>query len=94
MVATVANTQAIAFNDNAFQNTLGDIGAKITALRRQKGYTSHESFAHDFDLPRAQYWRLEKGKANFTIKTLSKVLAIHNLTLHDFFCQSQTIQET
>ena len=67
---------------SAFLLTIGD---KLTELRKQKGYSSHETFAFDFDLPRVQYWRLEKGKSNFTIKTLMKILAIHNLTVNEFF---------
>lgn len=62
------------------------IGNKLTELRKEKGYTSHESFAFDNDLPRVQYWRLEKGKSNFTIKTLTKVLSVHGMSLDEFFC--------
>lgn len=69
---------------------LEQIGVRLTALRKSKGYSSHEDFAFDHDIPRAQYWRLEKGKANFTIKTLSKILQIHGLTLLDFFCDEST----
>lgn len=68
-----------------FTGLLVTIGSKLTELRKQKGYTSHESFAFDNDLPRVQYWRLEKGKSNFTIKTLMKVLVIHNISLDEFF---------
>jgi transcriptional regulator with XRE-family HTH domain len=68
-----------------FSELLLTIGDKLTELRKQKGYSSHETFAFDYDLPRVQYWRLEKGKSNFTIKTLMKILAIHNLTVSEFF---------
>ncbi|MBT1698664.1 helix-turn-helix domain-containing protein [Fulvivirgaceae bacterium PWU4] len=67
------------------ESTLEKAGRKLTELRIQKGYKSHETFAFDYDLPRAQYWRLEKGKVNFTIKTLIKVLSIHKLTVEEFF---------
>lgn len=69
----------------SFNILLVDIGNRLAELRKKKGYKSHENFAWDHDLPRAQYWRLEKGKANFTIKTLVKVLAIHNISLEEFF---------
>lgn len=69
----------------SIQTLLTDIGYRLTELRKQKGYTNHENFALDHDLPRVQYWRLEKGKANFTIKTLAKVLSIHNVSFEDFF---------
>jgi transcriptional regulator with XRE-family HTH domain len=68
-----------------FNSMLVRVGKKLTALRKSKGYTSHESFAHDHDLPRAQYWRLEKGKSNFTVKTLSRILEIHDLSMEEFF---------
>jgi transcriptional regulator with XRE-family HTH domain len=67
------------------QILLKEIGVKLAELRKQKGFSSHESFALEYDLPRVQYWRLEKGKANFTIKTLVKILTIHNIDVEDFF---------
>lgn len=67
--------------------TLELIGKKLLDLRRKKGYTSHAEFASDFGLPRIQYWRMEKGKANVTLKSLGKVLHIHGLTLEEFFMQ-------
>lgn len=77
-----------------FNLLLTDIGNRLTELRKKRGYKSHENFAWDHDLPRAQYWRLEKGKANFTIKTLVKVLTIHNITLEEFFrVPSETYKE-
>lgn len=71
--------------DKTVQKTLEDIGQKLTALRKKKGYTSHETFAYDFDLPRVHYWRIEKGKVNLTVKSLMKILSIHKVSLEDFF---------
>lgn len=71
--------------DETFYHLLQCAGTKLVELRKLKGYTSHEDFAHDFDLPRIQYWRLEKGKANFTIFTLMRILEIHNVSVQDFF---------
>ena len=70
--------------EEALNNTLTRIGSKLTYLRKKKGYSSHEDFAYDFDLPRVQYWRIEKGKANITIKSLCKLLTIHNLSVEEF----------
>lgn len=72
-----------------FKKTLEEIGQKLLRMRKEKGYTSYEDFTLDFDMPRVHYWRIEKGKANFTFKTLSKVLEIHNLTIEEFFCQKE-----
>ena len=61
------------------------IGKKLLELRLKKGYTSHADFAADFGLPPIQYWRMEKGRANMTFKSLTKVLAIHGLSVTEFF---------
>ena len=74
-----------AVKEEALNNTLARIGAKLTSLRKKKGYTSHEDFAYDHDLPRVQYWRIEKGKANITIKSLCKLLSIHDVSVEEFF---------
>ena len=64
---------------------LKEIGNKLAELRKKKGYTSHESFAYDHDIPRMHYWRIENGKTNLTIRSLMRILAIHNITLQEFF---------
>jgi transcriptional regulator with XRE-family HTH domain len=61
------------------------IGNRLRDLRKAKGYTSYENFAFDHDIPRMQYWRLEKGKSNVTIRSLEKILKIHNLSFKEFF---------
>jgi transcriptional regulator with XRE-family HTH domain len=63
------------------------IGKKLIELRIRKGYTSHVTFAEDFNLPRVQYWRMEKGKANFTLKSLNRVLAVHGVTFEQLFTE-------
>lgn len=67
------------------QEILIKIGNKLKDLRLKKGYNSYENFAFDNDIPRVHYWRIEAGKTNITIRTLLKVLAIHNITIQDFF---------
>jgi DNA-binding XRE family transcriptional regulator len=61
-----------------------NIAKKIKALRIKNGYKSYEHFAHDHNLQRMSYWRLEKG-SNLTLKTLFKVLDIHHVSVEDFF---------
>lgn len=72
-------------NDKAVQKTLEDIGQKLRDLRKKREYTSAENFAYDHDLPRVHYWRIERGKVNLTIKSLHKILSIHDLTIEEFF---------
>lgn len=73
----------------AFKNLLAEIGSCLAELRIKKGYPTIKAFAERYDLPEIQYWRMEKGKANITLKSLSRILAIHRLSLHDFFCLMQ-----
>jgi len=71
--------------EEILSNLLKRVGVKLTELRKQKGYTSHEDFAFDHDIPRVQYWRIEKGTTNLTLKSLVKILSIHELTVEEFF---------
>ena len=57
---------------------------KLRELRIGKGYSNHETFAWDNDINRVQYWKVEKG-SNITIKTLLKILNIHDISLSEFF---------
>jgi transcriptional regulator with XRE-family HTH domain len=66
---------------------LEQIGSRLRILREKKGYESIKDFALDHDLPMIQYWRIEKGKANLTLKSLNRLLAIHRVSMEDFFCQ-------
>lgn len=77
--------------EEVLSNLLKRIGRKLKELRKKKGYTSHEDFAFDHDIPRVQYWRLEKGQANLTMKSLVKLLAIHKLSVEEFF---QTLKDS
>lgn len=76
-------------SDKAFKSMLAGIGASLAELRIKKGYPTIKAFAERYDLPEIQYWRIEKGKANITLKSLSRILSIHRLSLHDFFCLMQ-----
>lgn len=73
-------------HDQAFRETLEAIGARVKELRVKKGYRSHADFASDYNLPSIQYWRIERGRANMTMMSLHKILAVHGLTMQDFFC--------
>ena len=67
-----------------YDDKLKLIAEKFKELRKAKGFTSHETFAFEHDLNRVQYWRVETGK-NITLKTLLKILEIHDLSLEEFF---------
>ena len=76
-------------SDKTFRNLLVEIGSGLAALRIKKGYPTIKAFTERYDLPEIQYWRIEKGKANVTLKSLSKILHIHRMSLHEFFCLMQ-----
>jgi transcriptional regulator with XRE-family HTH domain len=72
--------------NKAFQGLLGLVGIHLTELRIKKGYSTIREFAQKYDLPEIQYWRMERGKANITLKSLAKILKIHHLSVQEFFC--------
>ena len=72
--------------EKAFKKILSIVGDRLAELRIKKGYTTIKEFVERYDLPEIQYWRIEKGKANITLKSLVKILSIHKLSLHEFFC--------
>jgi len=65
------------------EELLKDIGLRLKKLREDSGCGSYEKFAFDNDLSRMHYWQIEKGKINITIKTLNKILKVHNIELED-----------
>jgi transcriptional regulator with XRE-family HTH domain len=68
------------------------ISGRLKELRRERGYSSYETFALDHGLDRKQYWRIENG-SNITIKTLIKVLEIHNKDLTVFFKEIESLKK-
>lgn len=76
-------------NKKSLNNMMEQIGLTLAQLRLAKGYDSIKDFTREFGLPMIQYWRIEKGKANVTLKSLYKLLAIHSLSLQQFFCHME-----
>ena len=71
-------------NVEEFDRIKVSIGSKIKSLRIEAGYKSYEVFAWENNLSRIQYWKMEQG-TNCTLKSLHKVLRIHELSFQDFF---------
>ncbi len=76
-----------------YQKVLAEIGSRLAEMRERKGFSTIREFAHRYDLPEIQYWRMEKGKANITLKSLVRILSIHNVSVQDFFCLITEEQE-
>lgn len=60
------------------------IGARITYLRKQKGYTQVE-FARATKYDRTYLSRVESCKQNITVETLIRICKCLDITLKDFF---------
>ncbi|HCW07522.1 MAG TPA: hypothetical protein DGG95_09190 [Cytophagales bacterium] len=69
------------------------ISNRLKDLRKGLGYTSYETFALDYGLDRKQYWRIENG-SNITIRTLVKILEIHEKDLIVFFKEIEVLKKT
>jgi transcriptional regulator with XRE-family HTH domain len=68
------------------------IGLALQTLRKQKGYQTIKEFVQKYELPEIQYWRIERGKANLTVKSLGKILTIHDMSIEDFFCNMTSLR--
>ncbi len=70
----------------ALRRILASVGTTLAELRIKKGYPTIKEFARRYDLPEIQYWRMERGRTNITLKSLMRILAIHKITIQEFFC--------
>ncbi len=70
---------------DSYKKAIKDVGLRLKKLREHAGHTSYENFAIQNELSRMQYWRLENGKANLTLRSLATILDIHALSVEEFF---------
>lgn len=70
--------------DESLKLMLAAIGKQLKELRLQKGYTSHADFAIDHKFSPIQYWRMENGKSNITLKSLHRITSVHGITVQQF----------
>ena len=63
------------------------IGARLKALRIQKGYSSHEKFAFENEFDRSQYGKYERGAADMRMSTLVRLLVILDIDPVEFFSE-------
>ena len=73
--------------EDTIETKLKAIGGRLKQLREAGGFEGgYVGFAiHHVNMQPKQYWKLEAGTANFTIKTLLRVLDVHKISLEDFF---------
>ena len=60
------------------------IGRQLRVLRLEAGFSSYADFAWMHKFNKTQYGRMENGN-NFTLKSLQRVLDVHQLSFYDFF---------
>ena len=60
------------------------IGAELKSMRLLAGFSSYEVFADKNKLSKIQYFKMEKG-TNFTLKSLDRILKIHDVRIINFF---------
>ena len=60
------------------------IGAELKSMRLLAGFSSYEVFADKNKLSKIQYFKMEKG-TNFTLKSLDRILKIHDISIINFF---------
>lgn len=63
---------------------LGNLAFGLKKLREEKGYSSSRAFADRYGLDPKQYWRMESGCHNYTLKSLINVLTIHEVSFRKF----------
>lgn len=64
---------------------LKKIGARCKQLRKQQGYTSHESFAYAKGLNRSQYGKYEAGNVDMRMTSLEIVINALGVSVEEFF---------
>lgn len=60
------------------------IGARITQLRKDAGYSSQEAFAYEVGIARGQYYKYELG-VNMELASLYKIMRFLKVSPKDFF---------
>ena len=60
------------------------LAKRIKEIRIGKGYASHEIFAYEKNIPRAQYGRYERGE-NMRFDSLMKLIKAFDMSIEEFF---------
>ncbi|MFM9949455.1 MAG: helix-turn-helix domain-containing protein [Saprospiraceae bacterium] len=71
-------------HDDYTERQLKNLGKRLKALRKAKGYSNYEQFAFTHEINRSQYGRYENGE-DLRFSSLLKVLAALDVSLAEFF---------
>jgi transcriptional regulator with XRE-family HTH domain len=72
--------------DEYTERQLANLGNRIKALRKAKGYQNYEQFAYKHEISRSQYGRYENGE-DLRFSSLLKVLKALDVSLEEFFSE-------
>jgi transcriptional regulator with XRE-family HTH domain len=70
--------------DPQIEQQLVQVGQRLKALRKAKGYSNYEQFAYEHSIGRAQYGRYEKG-SDLRLSSLLKILNAMEVSPAEFF---------
>jgi len=79
----------LAENDDMLQHPdemMKRMGARIKALRKQKGFTNADFFAYHHNISRSQYHRYENG-LDLRFSSIIKLANAFEMTIKDFFSE-------
>ena len=68
------------------EKQLENLGKRLKALRKAKGFSNYEQFAFTHDIHRVQYGRYENG-SDLRFSSLLKVIKAFDMTLEEFFSE-------
>ncbi|WP_428331588.1 helix-turn-helix domain-containing protein [Mucilaginibacter sp.] len=72
--------------DELTQKTLKQVGERLRAIRKGKGFSNYEQFANKYALNRSTYGKYEKGQ-DLRLSSLLKILRIMEISPSDFFSE-------
>jgi DNA-binding Xre family transcriptional regulator len=75
-----AYTINISHDNMSTKRVLKNLGERLAEKRREKGLNMKQ-FCDKYKLAPIQYWRVEHGKSNVTMKSLGRLCAIHKCTV-------------
>lgn len=82
--AKVTRKQPYLDNIAPKEEVLKEIGARLKASRKKKGFTSYEHFAYKMEISRSLYSKYESG-SDMKVSTLIRILQGMGMKVSDFF---------
>ncbi|MEO1263237.1 MAG: helix-turn-helix transcriptional regulator [Bacteroidota bacterium] len=76
----------MAKHDEYTKRQIALLGQRIKKLRKELGYTNHETFAYEKEIGRSQYGGYEIGK-DMRFSSLLRVLNALGISLEEFFSE-------